>query len=189
MNTQPDSLSEPVGWTLPGPRADEIAVVTSPWWEVAISLLTSKPLLHGKNAGPEFKEKAARDFRICWLMLRNSEERFLGSVSTSFSPHKRPKKPFSVFERSILPKVGEKERTPFVFCSNPHHVQNPRLGTRFETVCGRFYANQHVFPLSLLRLKRIVGPGRNATFRNALYFRYMVVLIESARILRLSSIL
>ena len=76
-----------------------------------------------------------------------------------------------------------------MFCPNPHHVQNPRLGTRFETVWGRFYANQHVFPLSLLRLKRIVGPGKNATFRNALYFRYMVVLIESARILRLSSIL
>ena len=74
-----------------------------------------------------------------------------------------------------------------MFCPNPHHVQNPRLGTRFETVCGRFYTNQHVFPLSLLRLKRIVGPGKNATFRNALYFRYMVVLIESARILRLSS--
>ena len=74
-----------------------------------------------------------------------------------------------------------------MFCPNPHHVQNPRLGTRFETVCGRFYTNLHVFPLSLLRLKRIVGPGKNATFRNALYFRYMVVLIESARILRLSS--
>ena len=49
-----------------------------------------------------------------------------------------PKKPFSVFERGILPKVGERERTPFAFCPNPHHVQNPRLGTRFETVCGRF---------------------------------------------------
>ena len=97
------------------------------------------------------------------------------------------KMPFSVFEWRALPKVGENERTPFVFCPNPHHVQNPRLGTRFETVCGRFYANQHVFPLSLLRLKRIVGAGKNATFRNALYFRYMVVLIESARILRLSS--
>ena len=104
-----------------------------------------------------------------------------------FTKHKCPKRRFSVFERRILPKAGENERTPFVFCPNPHHVQNPRLGTRFETVCGRFYANQHVFPLSLLRLKRIVGPGKNATFRNALYFRYMVVLIESARILRLSS--
>jgi hypothetical protein len=121
------------------------------------------------------------------FMPRNSEERFPDSVSTSFLPHKCPKKPFSVFKRRILPKAGENERTPFVFCPNPHHVQNPRLGTRFETVCGRFYTNLHVFPLSLLRLKRIVGPGRNATFRNALYFRYMVVLIESARILRLSS--
>ena len=104
-----------------------------------------------------------------------------------FTKHKCRKMPFSAFEQRILPKAGEKERTPFVFCPNPHHVQNPRLGTRFETVCGRFYTNLHVFPLSLLRLKRIVGPGRNATFRNALYFRYMVVLIESARILRLSS--
>ena len=120
-------------------------------------------------------------------MLRNSEERFPATAFIPFSPHKCPKKPFSVLERRILPKAGENERTPFVFCPNPHHVQNPRLGTRFETVCGRFYANQHVFPLSLLRLKRIVGPGKNATFRNALYFRYMVVLIESARILRLSS--
>ena len=123
------------------------------------------------------------------FMPRNSEERFPDSVSTSFLPHKCPKKPFSVFERRILPKAGENERTPFVFCPNPHHVQNPRLGTRFETVCGRFYTNLHVFPLSLLRLKRIVGPGKNATFRNALYFRYMVVVGESARILRLSSIL
>jgi hypothetical protein len=96
-------------------------------------------------------------------MPRNSEERFPDSVSTSFLPHKCPKTPFSVFEQRFLPKAGENERTPFVFCPHPHHVQKPRLGTRFETVCGRFYANQHVFPLSLLRLKRIVGFGKNAT--------------------------
>ena len=122
------------------------------------------------------------------VYARKSRRKFPGHrFYPVFPSHKCPKKPFSVFERRILPKAGENERTPFVFYSNPHHVQNPRLGTRFETVCGRFYANQHVFPLSLLRLKRIVGPGKNATFRNALYFRYMVVLIESARILRLSS--
>ena len=120
-------------------------------------------------------------------MLKNSEKSFPTTALSSFSPHKSPKRRFSVFERRILPKVGENERTPFVFCPNPHHVQNPRLGTRFETVCGRFYANLHVFPHSLLRLKRIVGPGKKATFRNAPYFRYMVVLIESARILCLSS--
>ena len=114
---------------------------------------------------------------------------FRPPLLSRFSPHKCPKKPFSVFERRILPKAGENERTPFVFCPNPHHVQNPRLGTRFETVCGRFYTNLHVFPLSLLRLKRIVGPGKNATFRNALYLRHMVVVVKSARILRLSSIL
>jgi len=51
-----------------------------------------------------------------------------------FSPHKCPEKPFSVLERRILPKAGENERTPFVFYSNPHHVQNPRLGTSFETI-------------------------------------------------------
>ena len=73
------------------------------------------------------------------------------------------KERFSVFEWRALPKAGENERTPFVFYPNPHHVQNPRLGTRFETVCVRFYTNQHVFPLSLLRLKRIVGFGKNAT--------------------------
>ena len=120
-------------------------------------------------------------------MPRNSEKVFPPPLLSRFSPHKSPKNPFSVFERRIVQIEGERERTPFVFYPNPHHVQKTRLGTRFETVCGRFYANQHVFPLSLLRLKRIVGPGKNATFRNALYFRYMVVLIESARILRLSS--
>ena len=109
------------------------------------------------------------------------------SLLSHFTQRKSPKKPFSVFEWSALPKVGENERTPFVFYSNPNRIENPIFGTRFETVCGRFYTNLHVFPLSLLRLKRIVGPGKNATFRNALYFRYMVVLIESARILRLSS--
>ena len=86
-----------------------------------------------------------------------------------------------------MPVEGERERTPFVFYPNPNQIENPNFGIHFETVCGRFYANQRVFPLSLLRLKRIVGPGKNAAFRNALYFRYMVVLIESARILRLSS--
>ena len=120
-------------------------------------------------------------------MRRNSEESCRLPLLSRFSSHKCPKKAILRFERRFLPKAGENERTPFVFCPNPHHVQNPRLGTRFETVCGRFYTNLHVYPLSLLRLKRIVGPGKNATFRNALYFRYMVVLIESARILRLSS--
>ena len=135
---------------------------------------------------PQAKKQAgnAGNANICQV---TPKKLFRLPLLSRFSPHKCPKRRFSVFERSILPKVGEKERTPFVFCPNPHHVQNPRLGTRFETVCGRFYTNLHVFPLSLLRLKRIVGPGKNATFRNALYFRYMVVLIESARILRLSS--
>jgi hypothetical protein len=58
---------------------------------------------------------------------------------------KARKKPFSVFERRLLPVEGEKERTPFVFIANPNRIQNPRLGTRFETFCGRFYANQRVF--------------------------------------------
>ena len=124
---------------------------------------------------------------LAGLCQETPKKVFRPPLSSPFPPHKSPKKRFSVFERRILPVEGEREWTPFVFCPNPHHVRNPRLGTRFETVCGRFYANQHVFPLSLLRLKRIVGPGKNATFRNALYFRYMVVLIESARILRLSS--
>ena len=121
------------------------------------------------------------------LCQETPKKDFRPPLLSRFPPYKNREKRFSVFERRILPKAGENERTPFVFCPNPHHVQKPRLGTRFETVCGRFYANLHVFPLSLLRLKRIVGPGKNAAFRNALYFRYMVVLIESARILRLSS--
>ena len=134
---------------------------------------------------PAFSFRAEHNRAL--FMQKTPKKVFRALFLSRFPPHKCPKKRFSVFEWRALQKAGENERTPFVFCPNPHHVQNPRLGTRFETVCGRFYANQHVFPLSLLRLKRIVWPGKNAAFRNALYFRYMVVLIESARILRLSS--
>ena len=79
------------------------------------------------------------------LCQETPKKDFRSSLLSHFTQHKSPKKRFSVFERRILPKAGENERTPFVFYPNPHHVQNPRLGTRFETVCGRFYAKQRVF--------------------------------------------
>ena len=66
---------------------------------------------------------------------------FLGLIFRSFSR----KMPFSVFEWSALPKVGENERTTFVFYPNPNRIENPIFGIRFETVCGRFDANQRGF--------------------------------------------
>jgi len=119
-------------------------------------------------------------------MPRNSEERFPGSVSSSFTKHKCPKKRFSVLERRFLPKVGERERTPFVFCPNPHHVKNPRLGTSFETIWDRFDANQRGF-LSCFEVKSDLKSGNGEKWRIALYLRHMVVVVKSARILRLSS--
>ena len=79
------------------------------------------------------------------LCQKISKKNFRPTVLLQFLPHKSSKKAFSVFERRLLPVEVERERTPFVSITNPNRIDNPRLGTRFESFCGHFYANQRVF--------------------------------------------